>query len=93
MEALAPSPRAVQLLDYGIDTGAEAMFLVMKDYRCSLRQDRQLGNLPTACLLQLPLNGPVRLLAPWPASIVWDFGGACLHVSVWVCDGQPAVTT
>lgn len=37
MEGLAGSPRAAQLLDYGIDTRAEVMFLVMHDYRCSLR--------------------------------------------------------
>lgn len=37
MEALSPSPCATQLIDFGIDTTADAMFLVMKDYRCSLR--------------------------------------------------------
>ncbi|GAB4821632.1 hypothetical protein N2152v2_008678 [Parachlorella kessleri] len=36
-----PSPRAVQLLDFGIDTTAEAMFIVMRDYRCSLRKWRE----------------------------------------------------
>ena len=37
-----PSPRAVQLLDFGIDTTAEAMFIVMRDYRCSLRSTGRL---------------------------------------------------
>lgn len=37
LEALAGSPRACQLFDYGVDPAADAMFLVLKDYRCSLR--------------------------------------------------------
>ena len=37
LEALAGSPRACQMFDYGVDPAADAMFLVLKDYRCSLR--------------------------------------------------------
>jgi hypothetical protein len=37
LQALAGSSRACQLLDYGVDPAAEAMFLVLKDYRCSLK--------------------------------------------------------
>lgn len=39
-----PSPRAplihAQMYDYGVDPAADAMFLVLRDYRCSLRQWR-----------------------------------------------------
>ena len=37
LEALAGSPRACQMFDYGVDPSADAMFLVLKDYRCSLK--------------------------------------------------------
>jgi hypothetical protein len=37
LEGLAGCPAACQLLDYGVDPAAEAMFLVLKDYRCSLK--------------------------------------------------------
>lgn len=37
MDALAGSPRACQLLDYGVDPRQDSMFLVLKDYRCSLK--------------------------------------------------------
>ena len=36
-EVLAGTPRAARLLDYGCDPAAEAMFLVLREYRCSLR--------------------------------------------------------
>ncbi len=37
LETLAPSPRACEMFDYGLDPGAEAMYLVLRDYRCSLK--------------------------------------------------------
>ncbi|KAL4458989.1 hypothetical protein ABPG75_013854 [Micractinium tetrahymenae] len=40
LEALSGCRQACQLYDYGVDPAADAMFLVLKDYRCSLRQWR-----------------------------------------------------
>ena len=37
LQALAASPRACQLHDYGLDPGADALVLVLKNYRCSLK--------------------------------------------------------
>lgn len=39
-QRLLNHPRACQMLDFGVDTGADALVLVLKEYKCSLKQWR-----------------------------------------------------
>lgn len=53
LDALAGRPSACKMYDFGLDIRADALVLVLKDYKCSLKQWRQ--RQPTAPAHQLRL--------------------------------------
>jgi hypothetical protein len=53
LEALAGRPTACAMYDFGLDPGADAMCLVLRDYRCSLKQWRARQAGPPAAHLRL----------------------------------------
>lgn len=53
LDTLAGQPRACQMFDFGLDPGADALILVLKDYRCSLKQWRAAQPADPAAQLRL----------------------------------------
>ncbi len=53
LDTLAGRPSACKMFDFGLDPGADALLLVLKDYRCSLKQWRAVQPSDPATQLRL----------------------------------------
>ena len=53
LDTLAGRPSACKMFDFGLDPGADALLLVLKDYRCSLKQWRAVQAADPAAQLRL----------------------------------------